>query len=81
MKKGTAAVLVLFFVMTLGFAGGLFRGYDRPDVHEEIVADSVVMLHTMDGDQSSEKVVSAIAIEGASDEEENSADTTEPVAE
>ena len=57
MKKGTAAVLVLFFVVTLGFASGLFRGYDRPDVHEEIVADSVVMLHTMDGDQSSEKVV------------------------
>ena len=57
MKKGIAAVLVLFFVVTLGFAGGLFRGYDRPDVQEEIVADSVVMLHTMDGDQSSEKVV------------------------
>ena len=57
MKKRIAAILVVLFVVTLGFAVSLLGRYDKPDMHEEIAVDSVVMLHTIDGDQSSEKVI------------------------
>ena len=57
MKKRIAPVLVLLFVVTLGFAVGLRGRYDKPDMREEIAVDSVVMLHSMDRDQSSEQVI------------------------
>ena len=57
MKMSISAVLVLLFVVTLGFIVGLFGRYDKPDMREEIAVDSVVMLHSIDGDQSSEKVI------------------------
>ena len=56
MKRFVAVGLAAVCLVALGFVSGLFGRYDKPDMREEIAVDSVEMLYSIDGDQSSEKV-------------------------